>query len=176
MTKWLSDEIQDEVFGKIQEIDKRRGKIEEEEIDELIPAFKKHFSEQWGNPIKARSLFQDEHGGTVMLLKTPEKIEGIEPTKNGSYLIYPVSALLETSIKMFTPRISEEELDKLWDKMMIARGKMNIDYKMLGEEGYGVSLTKFLNKHDLESLAELDPDDYLKGYTFNLKQVLAVVK
>lgn len=165
---WLPENK--DLAGRIEKIQSLRNQLEEAEIEEVKPLFKKHFSEQLDKPLAERILFQDKWGGTIIYLKFPKEVKGLKENTSGTYLIYPISPTLEKTIKMFVPGV-----EGIWEKQAIVRGKLSMEYKTIGADGFPMKLAKFLKSYEAESLDEIDPTDYFKSYVINFWQGLAVI-
>jgi len=170
--KWIPDKVKKKVYERIEKIANSRNKLDNNEIEKVSPLFKEHFTAQIDLPIEDRSLFMDEWGGTIMLLKTPKEVENIKSTKSGNFLIYAISPMLEKQIKAFVPSVVG-----LWDIKAIFRGKLKIQYKTIGADyKYAIPLAKFLKEWECEKLDEIDPSEYLMDYTINIWQALSVIE
>ena len=167
---WLPKEKMEELTEMIENIESKRNQLSDEEKIEVAQLFKKHFAEQLDKPLAERTLFQDKWGGTIMYLKFPAEVKKLKKNASGTYLIYPISPTLESTIKAFL-----DEVEGIWDKQAIIRGKVTLQYKTVGSQEYPVALAKFLKSYEAESLAEIDPVDYFVTYTINIWQGLAVI-
>lgn len=171
MSDWIPKNKKEELAARIEKIQSLRNQLEEEEIEKVKPLFKKHLVEQFDKPITERTLFQDEWGGTIMYLKFPKEVKKLKKNTSDTYLIYPISPTLESTIKAFIP-----EVEGIWEKEAIIRGKVTTQYKTIGSNEYPMALSKFLKTYDgAEKLDDIDPSDYLISYVINIWQGLAVM-
>lgn len=172
INKWIPEKLVKKVYNRIEKIANSRNKIEPEDIEKVSPLFKAHFAEQIELPVEDRTVFMDEWGGSIMLLKTPKSLENVKATKSKNYLIYVVSPMLEKEIKAFVP-----SLDGLADLRAIFRGRLKTQYKTIGADyKYAIPLAKFLKEWECEKLDEIDPSEYLVDYTLNIWQAIAVIE
>lgn len=183
MSDWFaSNALKKQVFEKVEKIASLRTQLEEKEIEKVKPLYKKHFVEQMKLKPEDRVLFQDEWGGTVLFLQTPEEpTKKLSVTRSGNFLIYGTSALLERgNIKMFVT-----ELEGIWDRKAIFRGRLKIQYKLIGSDKFPKNPKEFIkyvneqleNPEDhIESIDELDESEYVKAYTINIWQAIAVIE
>jgi hypothetical protein len=163
--------LRSSIKEKVEQIQSKRNKLDEEEQEKVKPLFKAHFGEQMKKEVEDRELFHDEWGGTIMILKTPKEVKKLKPTSTGNYLVYGVSPTLEKEVKMFVPSV-----EGLWDITAIFRGKMKVQYKSVGSSEFPISLEKFLKEWDVESLDEIDEGEYFRDYTLSVWQALAVIE
>lgn len=172
MSKWLPEDKLNDITARIEKVRSMRNQLTPEQIEEVSPLFKEHFGEQLDKPLAERVLFQDKWGGTIMYIKFPKKPKELKPKNtSGTYLIYPISPTLESTLKSFI-----EHVDGIWEKQAIIRGKITVQYKTIGSDGYPLNLPKFLKTYEgATKLEEIDPTDYYKSYVFNIWQGLAVI-
>ena len=179
---FASDALKKQVYDTVEKIIVQRTQLEEEEIEKVKPLYKKHFVEQMKLKPEDRVLFQDEWGGTILFLQTPEEPKKkLNLTQSKNYLIYGTSALLELgNIKMFI-----EDIEGIWNRKAIFRGRLKIQYKLIGSSKFPMNVKQFIkhvneqleNPEDhIESIDELDESEYVKAYTINIWQAIAVIE
>lgn len=177
---FASNALKKQVYDTVEKIIIQRTQLEEEDIEEVKPLYKKHFVEQMKLKPEDRTLFQDKWGGTVLFLQTPEEPKKkLSLTKSKNYLIYGTSALLELgNIKMFV-----EDIEGIWDRKAIFRGRLKTQYKLIGSDKFPMDTKKFIKyvneqldeKDHIDNLGELDESEYVKAYTINIWQAIAVI-
>jgi len=179
----------EKIKQNIEEFQKARAKISEEEVDDLIPEIRKHYKEQLKKSVEEREVFIKDSAAYVVFQTDDEKLlndDGTaknlpKQTKNGSWYLWARFPLMTGDDAGFPERITvfandEEFTFRSWKTLVLAKGRLKTEYKLITDEGYHKSLAKFLKENEVESLDELDASDYVKKYTFNLDQVLQTVK
>ena len=179
---------QREIIKKnVEEYQKSRRELEPDEVIKMIKLVQEHYSGQFNKPVEEREIFEHE-GSVYTVFKTHEDpierageiINLPSETKNGSIRVWcdyplmtPNDANFAESITVF---VDKEKFEfSTWKTMVLAKGRMKIEYKLKSEEGYAKSLTKFLAEQEIESLDEIEFEKYERKFTFSLDQVLEMM-
>ncbi len=170
---------------------KGRKTLEQAEVDKIIPKLKEFYKDEKSKPIEERIGYMTIDNADYVIFKTDEEayVDDSGNTKNlprkvgekDTWMLWARFPLMTGNDAQYPTRItvfdSSEKPDYFsWKTIVLAKGKIKVQYKGIGEEGYHIPLKKFLKQNNATSLDDIDPSDYTKNYTLNLDQVLEKVQ
>jgi hypothetical protein len=179
------------IKAQIEERQKAAKQLDEGEVESIIPEIQKHYMEQFKLPAAEREYFVDEAGAAYIVFQTDddkitkknsdgeEEIVNLPKEVSGgkSYHLWCQFPLMTDEESAFTERVTVFVTKELftfgqWKTVILAKGRMDVKYKMTTDKGYAKSLAKMLKEEKVESLDDLDIADYVRKFTFSLDQVL----
>jgi len=173
------------IKAQMEERQKAMKQLEPDAIEAIIPEIQKHYVEQFKKPANEREYFEDENGAAYIVFQTDddkvvkndEVINIPKETSSGSYYLWCQFPLMTDEESTFPERVSifvPKEIFTFgtWKTVVLAKGRMKVEYKAIDDKGYAKALSKFLKEMKVESLDDLEPADYVRKFTFSIDQVL----
>lgn len=168
MTQYIPTNFKKAIKQKLDGIEILRKLLDPNEIEKTIPKFLKFYED----PKNEDNIFNDGFRDWI-ILQTPEKNELAKPKTTESdfsddnYLWFCKFKLGQ--LNLFAPI---GQLKKLgWNATVLCTGKLNRQYKLIGQTGYYKTLELLAKAFNLE-LDEIVKDDYLVSYSFNFYQLI----
>ena len=178
INEFIDDDVKRFFLENKKKYDQQRGKPTEEQLNEAIAKTKKEFSEHYKKQQKKhknlREFYKDSLGGDIILVMIPNQNATEFNKQDGStgHLHFGDCPLVKDDITIFFDP-STHPLDK--ETVYLLRGKITINYKDLNDNNdkYGSKLDIYLQKKGAESLDDIDINDYIRKFTFNLWDIIS---
>lgn len=168
MTQYIPTNFKKAIKQKLDGIEILRKLLDPDEIEKLIPKFLKFYED----PKNENKIFNDGFRDWI-ILQTPEKSKIAKPKKSNSeisddnYLWFCKFKLGQ--LNLFA---TKEQIGALgWNSTILCTGKLNRQYKLIGQSDYYKTLELLAKAFNLE-LDEITNNDYLVSYSSNFYQLI----
>ena len=203
----------EDVKNEMKNFIKTKKTLTEKEIEKIIPLIKEHYAQEKELDVDERTgYFSHENADYVIFKTDPEpikdasnktlnkpQIKGKEDNKTWmTWARFPLmtddDATTPARITIFDKEGADTKKARPyfnWKTLVLAKGRMTVQYKKLGAQGYHKPLKTFVaeynkacrnelpkeERRDYEPVEfeDIDPSDYTKNFTFNLDQILEQV-
>ncbi|MFX0023748.1 MAG: hypothetical protein ACFE9S_15585 [Candidatus Hermodarchaeota archaeon] len=168
MTQFIPTNFRKQIKQKLDEIEILRKFLDPDEIEKIIPKFLKFYED----PENEAKIFNDGFRDWI-ILQTPEKSK-LAKTKEAKSDFSEDNHLWICKFKLGQLNVfgTLNQMKELgWNSTVLTTGKLNIQYKLIGQKEYYKTLETLVKDFNLEP-DRISKDDYVISYSYNLYQLI----
>lgn len=177
MSKWLPDDIKEKIMKKdVQTYKKSQKELTDEQKVKVRDAFRSFIATEYAKPINERSIFKDEFGGYIMLIKTAEDLN-VKEDKKGRGYFFGLDPILEEDVQVYIDDLEQAKtIGRKSPLLLVFRGWAAPKYRDLGSDEYHIDEEKYCKQKGVQRIEDLDSDTYSRRYKLNVWEYLTAFK